>query len=205
MSGMLENVNDFIQSTVGNMPLALLTIILLAAPTGLYLLYRMTVPVASHGRARRSVVATAQWVCPSCRSVNDLISGRCYRCGYDVNDAQDILVIDSVTAKPITLPAPEPPAVAPGILTTPALRPSTGVAVGPGRSTTPAIALPPGTPVGSPVPLVAGSRSAGTAVGARRPFDPAPESPGSATAVPVAVTSPSGAPSDPVIRPDDDG
>ncbi len=170
MCGMLESVNDFIHSTVGNMPLAIVTILLIAAPTLLYALYRITVPAVSHGRSRTSSLPNAQWVCPACKSVNDLTARRCYRCTYDVDQAEDVLVIDPVTAKPIVLPSP-------------------GVAVGPGPARGPGVPVGPGLPTGPTVPLVAPVRTAaavstpagsadtqtiGSAVGARRPFDATP-------------------------------
>ena len=109
MSGMLESVNDFVETTVGNVPLAVLTIALLATPTILYVIYRLSVPAVSHGRSRTSATPAAQWVCPSCHSVNDLTSRRCYRCAFDVDRVDDVLVIDPLTAKPITLPPLDDP------------------------------------------------------------------------------------------------
>jgi hypothetical protein len=196
MSGMLDRVNDFITSTVGNVPLAILTIALLATPTIIYIIYRLSNPSGvSHGRSQSSSVPAALWVCPVCRSVNDLTSGRCYRCDYRVDDASDVMVIDSVTAKPIVLPGPAEPFIVdrPGVPVGPGVQPATAapatpVPVAPTAPAAPA-AVPvtaepasPGVPVGPGQPnrvpagpLAARMGGVGAAVGARRPFDPVPE------------------------------
>ena len=140
MWGMLDNVNDFVQTTMGNVPLAALTIVLLAAPTILYILYRLSAPAASHGRSRTSATPVAQWVCPQCHSVNDLSTGRCYRCAFVVSETTDVMVIDPVTAKPI--PLATPPA------TFPVDRPA--VAVGPGPAAPAAAPVLTSTPTSAP-------------------------------------------------------
>lgn len=199
MWGMLESVDQFIQTTIGNVPLAVLTIALLATPTILYLIYRLSVPVASHGRPRKSATPVAQWVCPQCHSVNDLSTGRCYRCAFVVDDTIDILVIDPVTAKPIPLATPpatfpmDRPAVAVGPghaapVATPAMTstatapiapaaPPVAPTTTPGAPGSPGVPVGPGRPVGAPVRSATGGSSIGTAVGARRPFDPPPAPP----------------------------
>ena len=207
MSGMLDSVSSFFETTLGNMPLAVLTIALLATPTLIYVVYRLSVPSTNHGKARSAAPASAQWVCPRCRSVNDLMSGRCYHCDFRVDDAgDDLLVIDSVTAKPIVLPTPsvERPAIAvgpgpqpsaPAVAAPPPAVPfsmpsgpaSPGVPVGPGG---------PGVPVGpAPAPRVVATPANGapiaSVVGARRPYDtvPAP-GPVGAPIAPGAVVEP---------------
>jgi len=199
MWGMLENVNTFIQTTVGHMPVAVLTIALLATPTILYLIYRLSVNGASHGKSRTSVMPTAQWVCPSCRSVNELTAHRCYRCGFDVDQAADVLVIDPLTAKPIS-PAPSPDgipldrpgvAVGPGTALPAMMRaamaaptrdadpivPATLPTTIPGAAGSPGVPVGPGLPAGVPVTRTPAGSSIGAAVGARRPFDPPPATP----------------------------
>jgi hypothetical protein len=213
MSGMLDSVGSFFQTTLGNVPLAVLTIALLATPTIIYLIYRLSVPTASHGRARSSAPAGAQWVCPRCRSVNDLQSSRCYHCEFRVDDAgDDLLVIDSMTAKPIILPPPvvERPAVAVGPGPQPTAAPPVVVPFsvpsgpapaqpsGPGPATSvpiPAAPAAPGVPVGPgptrvPAAPISGVAIA-SAVGARRPFDTMP--------VPTPVGSPIGASPAPAV------
>jgi hypothetical protein len=181
---MLDNVNDFVQTTIGNVPLAALTIVLLAAPTVLYVIYRLSAPAASHGRSRSSATPLAQWVCPQCHSVNDLSTGRCYRCAFVVSESTDVLVIDPVTAKPI--PLATPPA------TFPVDRPA--VAVGPGPAA-PAAApvltsIPTSAPASpSPAPTSPAAAPAGPAV-APTTIPGAPGSPG----VPVGPGRPVGAP-----------
>ncbi len=191
MCGMLENVNDFIQTTVGNMPVAVLTIALLATPTILYFIYRFSVGSASHGRSRTSATPFAQWVCPSCHSVNELSARRCYSCAYDVGEFDDVLVIDPVTAKPISLPdqpaampvgqpgvavgpgAPVPSmaSAAPTVAATPVV-PATLPTTIPGAPGSPGVPVGPGRPVGVPATRTPATSSIGAAVGARRPFDP---------------------------------
>ena len=206
MSGMLDRVGSFFETTLGNMPLAVLTIALLATPTLIYLIYRLSVPSTSHGKGRSAAPATAQWVCPRCRSVNDLQSSRCYHCEFRVDDAgEDLLVIDSVTAKPIVLPAPVVPehvavAVGPGPAQTPAPVPfnvssGPGVPVGPGPAPTVPTAVPSASvgPIGQPARTVVAAGSIGGVVGARRPFDAsstpdaAPATVAAAVAAPAAV------------------
>jgi hypothetical protein len=184
MSGMLDGMSDFISSTIGNLPLALLTIALLVTPTMLWVVYRLAMSGASSARSRISTLPAALWVCPVCRSVNDPSSDRCYRCSFKVANPDDVLIIDPVTAKPIPFPDVQPePQGYPGVAVGPGV-PLVPVAVGytasQNGSTVPG-PVETGVPVGAGAPrgrsdrVPSGQPSMATAVGARRPFDPRPD------------------------------
>ena len=85
---------------IGEIPAALIAMVLLGGPTAAWLLYRFVVQPRSsryHG-----VDPSAMWICPSCRSVNDLRLARCYRCDAAQVDA-DVEVIDPQPAGPVRL------------------------------------------------------------------------------------------------------
>ena len=201
---MLASVDKFIETTIGNVPLAALTIALLATPTILYVVYRLSQPSASHGRSGTSAPPVAQWVCPQCHSVNDLSTARCYRCAFEVDEMTDVLVIDPVTAKPLPLTTPEtfpvdrpavpvgpgPAGPVPVAIPVAGRMPAAPVPSGPapspapvapttvpGAPGSPGVPVGPGRPVGAPTGATTTARSVGATVGARRPFDPVPGPP----------------------------
>jgi hypothetical protein len=78
----------------------LIAIVLLGGPTAAWLLYRFVVQPRTRRLSRLD--GSAMWVCPNCRSVNELRMSRCYRC--DALPAEDDLeVIDAHPAGPIRL------------------------------------------------------------------------------------------------------
>lgn len=89
-----------LRAGIGLVPPILIAIVLLGGPTAAWLLYRFVV----QPRAKRlgSMDAAAMWVCPNCRSVNELRMSRCYRC--DASPAEEELeVIDAHPTGPIRL------------------------------------------------------------------------------------------------------
>jgi hypothetical protein len=89
---------ETLQAGFGAVPAALVAMVLLGGPTAAWLLYRFVVqPRASR---YRGVDPSAMWICPSCRSVNDMRFARCYRCDAAQDDVE---VIDPHPAGPIRL------------------------------------------------------------------------------------------------------
>jgi hypothetical protein len=89
-----------LRAGIGLVPPILIAIVLLGGPTAAWLLYRFVV----QPRAKRlgSMDASAMWVCPNCRSVNELRMSRCYRCDAS-RDEEDLEVIDAHPTGPIRL------------------------------------------------------------------------------------------------------
>jgi hypothetical protein len=83
---------------IAAVPPALIAMVLLGGPTAAWLLYRFVVQPRSS--RYRGVDPSAMWICPSCRSVNDMRLARCYRC--DAAQA-DVEVIDPHPTGPIRL------------------------------------------------------------------------------------------------------
>jgi hypothetical protein len=85
---------------LGLVPPALIAIVLLGGPTAGWLLYRFVV----QPRTRRlaGMDGSAMWVCPNCRSVNELRMRRCYRCDA-LPDEDEFEVIDAHPTGPIRL------------------------------------------------------------------------------------------------------
>jgi hypothetical protein len=78
---------DNLRAGIGLVPPALIAMVLLGGPTAGWLLYRFFVQPRT-ARLRAFNRATL-WVCPNCRSVNDLRLRRCYRC--DAQPAEEDL------------------------------------------------------------------------------------------------------------------
>jgi hypothetical protein len=89
-----------LRAGIGLVPPVLIAIVLLGGPTAGWLLYRFVV----QPRAKRlgSMDASAMWVCPNCRSVNEMRMARCYRCDASPAD-EDLEVIDAHPTRPIRL------------------------------------------------------------------------------------------------------
>jgi hypothetical protein len=83
---------------ISAVPPALIAMVLLGGPTAAWLLYRFVVQPRT--RRYRGVDPSAMWICPSCRSVNDLRLARCYRCDAPQQDAE---VIDPHPTGPVRL------------------------------------------------------------------------------------------------------
>ena len=90
-------------------PTVLIAIVLLGGPTAAWLLYRFVVQPRTMRARARAVAAggSAMWVCPTCRSINDLTMARCYRC-VATPDEDELEVIDASPAGPIHLTAVGP-------------------------------------------------------------------------------------------------
>jgi hypothetical protein len=73
---------DALRAGIGLVPPALIAMVLLGGPTGVWLLYRFVVePYAARMRANdRPEDVPTFWVCPDCRSVNDIGRRWCYSC-----------------------------------------------------------------------------------------------------------------------------
>jgi hypothetical protein len=81
-------------------PPVIIAIVLLAGPTVLWLLFRFVVQPRS--ARQRAGSLSAMWVCPRCRSVNELRLSRCYRCDAKPEEAE-LEVIESDPSVPGTL------------------------------------------------------------------------------------------------------
>lgn len=141
---------DSLQRGLREVPPIAIALVLLAGPTAALIGYRW---VGAGRRARKANEASAVpfWVCHDCRSVNELRTLRCYRCGVERDDVGEVeVVVDqpAVRPVPVDLPAGSPfsavvsggrtdagvPVMAdPDSLTPP-------VAVGPGRESEPSTA-----------------------------------------------------------------
>jgi hypothetical protein len=91
-----EWISD-LQAGIGLVPPALIAMVLLSGPTVAWLLYRFVVQPRSI--RSRAYVGARFWVCPNCRSVNDIQLIRCYRCDSRPA-AADIEVIDATPSAP---------------------------------------------------------------------------------------------------------
>lgn len=114
------NIEPWVRSLetgIAMLPSAMIAVILLAGPTAVWLLYRFV--VAPRTSRYRHTGIGAMWVCPDCRSVNELRISQCYRCDYVADDAE-LHVIDPQLDAPVPLAAPMTAV-------------TTAVAVGPGR------------------------------------------------------------------------
>lgn len=114
----IKPVVQSLEAGLGLVPSAIIAVVLLAGPTAVWLLYRFVVQPRT-SRYRPTGVG-AMWVCPDCRSVNELRVSQCYRCDF-VMDEADLHVIDPEFDLPVPV----------GLAMTAA---TTGVAVGPGRA-----------------------------------------------------------------------
>lgn len=93
-------IEEWIESLrigIGLVPPALIAMVLLGGPTAGWLLYRYVVQPRT-ARMRAFARATL-WVCPNCRSVNDLRLRRCYRCDAQPAD-EDLELIDAHPSGP---------------------------------------------------------------------------------------------------------
>ena len=97
----IENLFRALQAGIGLVPPVLIAIVLLGGPTASWLLYRFVVQPRTRRRFGRSD-APSMWVCPNCRSVNELRMRRCYRCDA-LPDESEIEVIDARPAGPVRL------------------------------------------------------------------------------------------------------
>ncbi len=110
---------EAVESAFGFLPSAIIAAVLLGGPTAVWLLYRFVVQPRSSRYRSTDATAGIMWVCPSCRSINELRSDRCYRCDR-IPLEDELHVIDPVRGLPIPLELPVPSA-------------TTGIPVGPGR------------------------------------------------------------------------
>ena len=96
----LEYLFNALRAGLGVVPPVLIAIVLLGGPTASWLLYRFVV----QPRTRRlgGMDGTAMWVCPNCRSVNELRMKRCYRCDA-LPVEEELEVIDAHPTGPIRL------------------------------------------------------------------------------------------------------
>ena len=90
-----------LRAGIGLVPPVLIAIVLLGGPTAGWLLYRFVVQPRTRRRFGRSDAAS-MWVCPNCRSVNELRMRRCYRCDA-LPDEAEIEVIDARPTGPVRL------------------------------------------------------------------------------------------------------
>ena len=96
----LEYWISLLRAGIGLVPPVLIAIVLLGGPTAGWLLYRFVVQPRTRRFGRTD--GSSMWVCPNCRSVNELRMRRCYRCDA-LPDATDFEVIDPQPAGPIRL------------------------------------------------------------------------------------------------------
>ncbi|MGZ8438546.1 MAG: zinc finger Ran-binding domain-containing protein [Candidatus Limnocylindrales bacterium] len=133
---------DSMQRGFGQIPPIAIALVLLAGPTAALIGYRF-ISAATRLQAAPKVEAAPKWVCPGCRSVNELRVSHCYRCGLE-RDPIDALefVIDQPAARPgsFEVPAGSPFAAVAGVQPRPGVPVMAGpdaaderVAVGPGH------------------------------------------------------------------------
>lgn len=96
----IEYLVNALRAGIGLVPPMLVAIVLLGGPTAGWLLYRFVVQPRT--RRLRGKDASAMWVCPSCRSVNELRMARCYRCDA-LPDEEELELIDAHPTGPIRL------------------------------------------------------------------------------------------------------
>ena len=159
-----------LQAGADAVPAAIVAAILLSGPTLLWLLYRFIV----QPRARRRLLSpSAMWVCPQCRSVNELRNSRCYRCdAMPIESDLEVIEPDPVPMTPVgpgrDITRGDPynlPYDTPLQLETPMPRPT------PIRPPAPIHEVPP-APVGPGKPDVAQPRRAVVVGRSRGPNDP---------------------------------
>jgi hypothetical protein len=97
----IEYLIRALQAGIGLVPPVLIAIVLLGGPTAGWLLYRFVVQPRTRRRFGRSDAAS-MWVCPNCRSVNELRMRRCYRCDA-LPDQAEMEVIDARPTGPVPL------------------------------------------------------------------------------------------------------
>jgi hypothetical protein len=93
---------EALQAGIGIVPPALIAIFLLGGPTAIWLLYRFVVqPHAARLRENAEANdAPTFWVCPECRSVNNIRRRWCYSC--DAEPYEDELEL--IEAEPVVPP-----------------------------------------------------------------------------------------------------
>ena len=145
----LSALVDSLERGFSEIPPIAIALMLLAGPTVALVGYRLM------GVARRMQTApeveTPLWVCPDCRSVNELRVSHCYRCGLGRDQAEEIEIVVDVPAvrrAPSEVPTGSPfAAVAGGRPPVPGVPvmasrepPAQPVPVGPGRRPEPVAA-----------------------------------------------------------------
>ena len=103
----LEYWINALRAGIDVVPTVLIAIVLLGGPTAAWLLYRFVVQPRTMRARARAAGGSAMWVCPTCRSVNDLAQTRCYRCVATPNE-DELEVIDASPIGPIHLTAVGP-------------------------------------------------------------------------------------------------
>jgi hypothetical protein len=96
---------EAMRAGIAAVPPVLIAIALLGGPTAGWLLYRFV--VQPRNRRMRGLDPSAMWVCPNCRSVNDLRLQRCYRCDSAPIET-DLEVIDTHPEGPVPMVAMGP-------------------------------------------------------------------------------------------------
>jgi len=97
----VEEAINVLRAGVSLVPPALIAVILLGGPTAVWLLYIFVVQPVRNRRIR-ALAGSAMWVCPRCRSVNELTNSHCYRCDA-VPTEEELEVIDAHPAGPSRL------------------------------------------------------------------------------------------------------
>lgn len=146
----LSGLVEALRQGLSEIPPVAITLALLAGPTAAFVGYRLF-HAARRFQTSDEMQASPYWVCPDCRSVNELRHSRCYHCHQERDMQPDLEVIV------------EQPSRAPGFFEAPAgspfaalgqaastIEPSPGVpvmaltpdpvAVGPGRTTSDGVA-----------------------------------------------------------------
>jgi hypothetical protein len=157
-SGLIESL----QRGLADLPTAAIVLALLAGPTAILIGYRL-IRVARRASGSGPIQAAPLWVCPACRSVNELRLSRCYRCGVGRDATDEIeVILDQPSRRPATfeVPAGSPFAtIATGSNTTSAGRAGVPVMADPSLARD-RIAVGPGAPTDAepePTPVAAGN------------------------------------------------
>jgi hypothetical protein len=136
----LGSFGESLQRGLGEIPPVMVALTLLAAPTLLFIGYRV-VGISNRTQVESALSAQPFWVCHECRSINELNHEHCYHCAV-ARDAQDELelIVEQPSGAPVRIEVSAASPVGVPVMGRPAVS-TDAIAVGPGRSER-AVAVP---------------------------------------------------------------
>jgi hypothetical protein len=128
----LSSFGESLQRGLGEIPPVVVALTLLAAPTLLFIGYRV-IGISSRTQGMPAPSAEPFWVCHECRSINELNHERCYHCAV-ARDAQEELevIIEQPSGAPVMVEVFAASPVGVPVMGGPAMS-NAAIAVGPGR------------------------------------------------------------------------